>query len=46
MIPSTAIVLAMAMLAGARPEQLLAGAIALAVGAVLYVIAVRATPSH
>jgi amino acid transporter len=40
-IPMAAIVIAIAMLAGARREQLIAGAIALAVGAVLYVIAVR-----
>ena len=40
-IPSTAIVLALAMLAGARREQLLAGLLALAVGAVLYAAAVK-----
>ena len=40
-IPATAIVLALAMLAGARREQLLAGLLALAVGAVLYGAAVR-----
>ena len=39
-IPATAIVIAVAMLAGARREQLIAGVIALAVGAVLYLIAV------
>jgi amino acid transporter len=40
-IPATAIVIALAMLAGARREQLVAGVVALAVGAVLYSIAVR-----
>jgi basic amino acid/polyamine antiporter, APA family len=40
-IPAIAIVMALAMLAGARREQLIAGAIALAVGAMLYLIAVR-----
>jgi amino acid transporter len=40
-IPTTAIAVALAMLAGARREQLLAGSIAVAAGAVLYVIAVR-----
>jgi basic amino acid/polyamine antiporter, APA family len=40
-IPTIAIVMALAMLAGARREQLIAGAIALAVGAMLYLIAVR-----
>jgi basic amino acid/polyamine antiporter, APA family len=40
-IPVAAIVIALAMLAGARREQLLAGVIALAAGAVLYVIANR-----
>jgi L-asparagine transporter-like permease len=39
-IPATAIVIAVAMLAGARREQLIAGVIALAVGAVLYLMAV------
>ena len=39
-IPATAIVIAVAMLAGARREQLIAGVIALAVGAALYLIAV------
>jgi basic amino acid/polyamine antiporter, APA family len=41
LIPAAAIVIAIAMLAGARREQLIAGIVALAVGAVLYVIAVR-----
>jgi APA family basic amino acid/polyamine antiporter len=41
LVPSTAIVIAILMLTGARREQLIAGCIALAVGAVLYVIAVR-----
>ena len=40
-IPATAIVIAMAMLAGARREQLMAGLAALAVGALLYLIAMR-----
>ena len=40
-IPVAAIVIALAMLAGARREQLIAGIISLIVGAVLYVIAVR-----
>ena len=39
-IPATAIVIAVAMLAGARREQLIAGVVALAVGAALYVMAV------
>ena len=39
-IPVTAIAIAVAMLAGARREQLAAGATALAVGAVLYLIAI------
>jgi amino acid transporter len=40
-VPAAAIVIALAMIAGARREQLIAGAIALAVGAVLYLVAVR-----
>ena len=44
-IPSAAIVIALAILAGARREQLVAGAIALVVGAILYAIAVRGRPS-
>jgi APA family basic amino acid/polyamine antiporter len=40
-IPVAAIVIALAMLAGARREQLIAGAAALGVGAVLYALAVR-----
>ncbi len=40
-IPSTAIVIALAMLAGARREQLIAGAVSLVVGGLLYLIAVR-----
>jgi basic amino acid/polyamine antiporter, APA family len=43
-IPSLAIVIALAILAGATPQQLRSGAIALAAGAVLYVIA-RLSPS-
>jgi amino acid transporter len=39
-IPAMAIAIALAMLAGARREQLLAGAVALAVGAVLFVLGV------
>ena len=45
LIPSAAIVIALAILAGARREQLVAGAIALAVGAILYAIAVRGRPT-
>ncbi|HEY7499819.1 MAG TPA: APC family permease [Vicinamibacterales bacterium] len=40
-VPAAAIVIALAMLAGARTEQLVAGAIAIAAGAVLYVAAIR-----
>ncbi|HET7219373.1 MAG TPA: APC family permease [Vicinamibacterales bacterium] len=40
-IPAAAIVVALTILAGARANQLVAGAIALAVGAILYAIAVR-----
>jgi amino acid transporter len=40
-IPAAAIVFALAILAGASRDQILAGLVALAVGAVLYVIAVR-----
>jgi amino acid transporter len=40
-IPATAIVIALAMLAGASYRQLVAGCLALAVGAALYFIAVR-----
>jgi basic amino acid/polyamine antiporter, APA family len=40
-IPAAAIAVTLSMLAGARREQLLAGGIALAVGAVLFVSAVR-----
>lgn len=40
-IPSAAIVIALAMLAGARREQLIAGAVSLVVGGLLYLIAVR-----
>jgi amino acid transporter len=42
-IPGAAIAIAVAMLAGARREQLIAGVVALIVGAVLYLIAVRRT---
>jgi amino acid transporter len=38
-IPATAILVALAMLAGARVDQLVAGALALAAGAVLYAVA-------
>jgi APA family basic amino acid/polyamine antiporter len=41
LIPSAAIVIALAMLAGARKEQLVAGVVSLIVGWVLYMIAVR-----
>ncbi len=41
LIPGAAIVLALSMIAGARREQLIAGVIALIVGSVLYLIAVR-----
>jgi amino acid transporter len=41
LIPSAAIVVTLGMLAGARREQLLAGAVALAVGALLFVIATQ-----
>jgi len=40
-IPGAAIAIAVAMLAGARREQLIAGIVSLLVGAVLYLIAVR-----
>jgi APA family basic amino acid/polyamine antiporter len=40
-IPATAIAIAIAMLAGARREQLIAGSAALAAGAVLYLIAIN-----
>ena len=43
LIPAAAIAIALAMIAGARIEQLVAGMIALAAGAVLYVVAVRGT---
>lgn len=42
-IPSTAIVIALAILAGARREQVIAGVVAIAAGAVLFLIAVRST---
>ena len=42
-IPATAALIALATLAGARREQLLAGGIALAVGALLFAIATRST---
>jgi amino acid transporter len=46
-VPSAAIVIALAMLTGARRDQIVAGVIALAVGAVLYVSAVRGrSPAH
>ena len=41
LIPGAAIVIALSMIAGARREQLVAGTIALVVGAILYLIAVR-----
>ena len=40
-IPGAAITISLAMIAGARREQLIAGAISLVVGGVLYLIAVR-----
>ena len=40
-IPIAAIVIALAMLAGARREQIIAGIVALSVGAVLYALALR-----
>ena len=40
-IPIAAILIALAILFGAKPEQLRAGAIAVVAGAVLFVIAVR-----
>jgi DNA-binding IclR family transcriptional regulator len=40
-IPATATAIALAMLAGARREQLVAGLISLIVGGLLYLIAVR-----
>jgi amino acid transporter len=43
LIPASAILIALAMLAGARREQLVAGAIALVVGGVLFAIATRGT---
>jgi len=43
-IPATAIAIAIAMLAGARREQLIAGLAALAAGAILYLIAMRGAP--
>jgi basic amino acid/polyamine antiporter, APA family len=45
LVPTLATLIALATLAGARGEQLVAGSIALAVGAVLFVIASRATSS-
>jgi amino acid transporter len=39
LIPASAIVIALAILAGARREQLIAGGIALAAGAILYLVA-------
>jgi APA family basic amino acid/polyamine antiporter len=42
-IPSAAIAIALVMLAGARREQLVAGTIALGVGAALYAIAITST---
>lgn len=42
-IPMAAIVIAVAMLAGARREQLVAGSVALAAGAVLYLMAIAGT---
>jgi len=41
-IPLVAIIIALAILAGATPQQRLAGAVALAAGAVLYLVAVHA----
>jgi len=45
LVPTLATLIALATLAGARGEQLAAGSIALAVGAVLFVIASRSTSS-
>jgi amino acid transporter len=45
-IPIAAIVIALAMLTGARRDQLIAGMLALAVGAILYLIAVRGRPVY
>jgi amino acid transporter len=42
LIPASAIIIALAILAGARKEQLVAGGIALGVGAILYLIATGA----
>jgi L-asparagine transporter-like permease len=42
-IPAAATLIALATLAGARREQLVAGAVALLAGAVLFVVAVRST---
>ena len=42
-IPLAAIVIALAILAGARREQVIAGVVAIAAGAVLFLIAVRST---
>jgi len=46
LVPSLAIVIALAILAGATGRQLRAGIIALAAGAVLYLIALRTTPAQ
>jgi amino acid transporter len=45
-IPVSAIIIALAMLTGARRDQLIAGVVALAVGGVLYAIAVRGRPVY
>lgn len=42
-IPVTAILVALTILAGAQPRQLIAGSVAIAAGAMLYLVAVRGT---
>ena len=42
-VPSAAMLIALAILAGARREQLIAGVVAIAAGAILFLIAVRST---
>ena len=45
-IPVAAIAISLAMLTGARRDQLIAGALALAVGAILYQTTVRGRPAY
>jgi amino acid transporter len=45
-IPIAATLIALATLAGARPEQLVAGAIALVIGAALFIVASRSIRSE